>query len=291
MKLHYFFLFSICACAFLHVNTIQTEESWEELVAQFDQDLKDHIEASDPPQELESTQASSLTYDQWQEIAPFLLPDNHPAKRQLDKIFTQARVTSNIATFRLAGFKTKGPGSSSKTVVAKHPKVKGVILKLFFDDQPNINEVTKLMNRVRGSEIARNIVDSHNWNHLFKVPHKWIYILPDKPGSAEKYPKNIILVAEDMKILSRRYNYSKWRNKMTTPLLEAIFAVLTEGGFYDAAYAFNMPYATDGRIALIDLEQYHGWPVPYHKLNKYLSSTMEAYWNLMIQNQLLLQAH
>jgi hypothetical protein len=129
-------------------------------------------------------------------------------------------------------------------------------------------------------------VEAHQWQHIFKVPLKWIYILPSHPAPENTlHPKYLVLVAEDMKILSKKKNYHNWHYKMTIPLLEAVFTVLTEGGFYDAMYAFNMPYAKDGRIALIDLEQYNGWPVPYHKLSKYLNSQMRAHWELLIQTQ------
>ena len=239
-----------------------------------------------PPLHAEKAYYPSLTYDEWQAIAPYLLPDTHPVKSELDALFSRSRITTDLEAFRMAGFITKGPGQWSSTVVARHPKLKGVILKLFFDSQSNIDEYKKLMNRIHGAERAEEIITEHKWHHLFKVPRKWIYLLPSPPHPepASSYPKYFILVAEDMGILPRKENYARWRSKWITPsFLDTLFILLTEGGFYDAVYAFNLPFSKDGRIALIDLEEHDGWPIPYFKLNRYLTGDMIAYWNLLIE--------
>jgi hypothetical protein len=45
-----------------------------------------------------------------------------------------------------------------------------------------------------------------------------------------------------------------------------------------------MPFATDGKISLIDTEHVGGNDVNYHKLDNYLHPNVKAYWNYLIQH-------
>jgi hypothetical protein len=40
-----------------------------------------------------------------------------------------------------------------------------------------------------------------------------------------------------------------------------------------------MPFCRDGRIAIIDTEYHHKWPVPFYKLTKYFPKDLQSYWN------------
>lgn len=227
----------------------------------------------------------TLDYDKWQWIAPYLLPDRHPIKKKMDKIFKNARASANLESFLMAGFSTRGIRNWSHTVVAKHPNLNGVVLKLFFDDQPGIDDLSKLMLRIKGAEKAREIIAENGWEDLFSVPRKWLYILPQEPISHEPFPKNFILVAEDMHLLSKKDNYEKWRGEFHPNFLNIVFMFLTLGGFVDSVYPFNLPFSKDGRIAVIDTEYFNAWPIPYHKFLRYLSQSMADHWNaLIIQN-------
>lgn len=230
-------------------------------------------------------QAGYPNYSQaeWLQIAPHLLPNTHPAKGKLDQLFKKQRYISSLETLKKGGFDVRGPGSG-KTLVAKHKKVPYVLLKIFPDDEP-INELKQFMKRINGAQVARDIIGKYQFEWLFKVPRKWIYILPQEPLATGPYPKNLILVVEDMEILQKADNYPKWKSgAMTKKKLDAIYILLTEGGFNDLPLAFNIPFCKDGLIAIVDTEDYHKWPIPYDRLYKYLSDKMADYWRELITN-------
>lgn len=236
---------------------------------------------SEPSTLLNTTEAArsypKFTQAQWEAIASYLLPDAHPAKEAINKIFSKARISASQETLKEAGFTVRPPGSG-QTIVIKHSKLSNVIIKLFTDDQEP-DDFKNLYDRILGAEVAKEIIRNHQYGWLFKVPRKWFYILPETPAATGPYPKQLILVVEDMKILPKEENYSKWSSSsMTKEMLDAIYVLLTEGGFNDLGLAFNLPFSRDGRLAIIDTEDYHKWPIPYARLNKYLSNKMQEYW-------------
>lgn len=223
--------------------------------------------------------ASLFTINEWSEIAPYLLPDTHPAKPMLDAIFSEERAIRTQDTMKSAGFHVITKGHWSDTVIATHKKAEGYFFKLFTDDQAHVDEITRLLARIKGALYAQSIVDKHQWNKWFKVPRKWLYILPEDPNPVPGIPsKRVVLIAEDMRLLSKEASYSKWRQaNFNKKLFKAVFQLLTEGGFSDSSYAFNLPFSKDGRIALIDNDKYNKRPIPFHKLFRYLHPSMETY--------------
>lgn len=222
-----------------------------------------------------------FTQDQWIAIGTSILPDKHPSKAAIDKLFRSNRVTANVQALKDAGFTVKGPGSG-QTLVVRHSKLSNVLIKLYTDDQA-VDDFSNLYARIQGAAIARDIIKAHQYEWLFKVPRKWFYILPESPAASGPYPKQLVLVVEDMSILLKDENYPKWKSSaMTKQKLDAIYIFLTEGGFNDLGLAFNLPFSKDGRLAVVDTEDFHKWPIPYDRLNKYLSSKMSEYWNSLI---------
>lgn len=226
--------------------------------------------------------AQGITQAERQQVPSFILPNDHPAKRVLDELCSLNRVTANLASLRKAGFQTAGANPYSKTVIATHPRLKGYLVKLFLDDQP-IDGTARLLERCIGARTASQIIQKHHYSSVMKVPGKWLYPLPPLPTSGA-HPQQFILVAEKIKLLSQDDNDSMWRQPLPKKTLDAVYVVLTEGGFYDMPYAFNMPFAKDGRIALVDTEHY-GHPVDYHKLDSYLGYFGIRYWTWLIQNK------
>lgn len=227
---------------------------------------------------------SAISDEEWVYAAPFLMPDKHPLKKKLDKIFSKSRVTESVETLTQAGFSTKGVRLWSGIVVARHPDCKGYIFKLFTDEQTGYYDLKRLTDRIKGARLAQEVVDKYSLHAEFKIPKKWIYVLPEKPKSA--YPdqaKHFVLVAEDMDIIPRAQNYAKW-TRISHHKLAAVYLLITEAGLYDCVYAFNLPFSYDGRIAIIDTEQFQGWPIPYFKLTKYLNSETQEYWNSLIDS-------
>ena len=59
-----------------------------------------------------------ISYDIWQKVKPYILPQNHPARGALNILFGRTRVSASINAMN-AGFITKGPGRWSKTVFGR----------------------------------------------------------------------------------------------------------------------------------------------------------------------------
>jgi len=224
-----------------------------------------------------------ISQEVWNDCSEYFIPFNHPAKKTLDEIFGAIpRAIHSSKSLRKAGFKNTKPGEWSGTIIAKHKKLKGYLVKLFTDDQTSYVDWEKLMQRARGARSAQATIHANGWDSLFKVPQKWIYPLPE--ASAQQ--KNFILLVEDMHLVSEVDNLLKWKNEtLPEKTLKAIYQLLDLEGLNDSVYAFNLPFAKDGRIALIDTEYHHNWPIPYQRLCQYLSKKNSQYWVSLTSGQ------
>jgi hypothetical protein len=224
----------------------------------------------------------------WQMLTPFFLPEDHPLKPQLDELFSK-RITKSSKTLKKAGFKNTKPQEYSKTIVTKHKKIKEYYFKLFTDDQPNINDWEFLYARVLGAQRVKDSLDRNQLHHLCKVPQKWIYPLPQESSSQKnEHGKNFILIAEDMKIYSRNRNFMLWKrtDHVTAELLDAIYLIIKEQGLNDCIFPHNIPFSkVDHKVAFIDLERSHTWPILFGKLVKYLPVEHQPYWIALYNSQ------
>lgn len=174
----------------------------------------------------------------------------------------------------------------SKAYVVAHDKLKGYLLKIYVDNKLEIHTWENWLKRIQGAQAIQQAIDRYDYHHFFKVPNKWIYPLPIEPSASDKYhAKYFILVVEDMNILAQSANYMLWRSNLMTPaLLDAIYVLLQEEGLCDNIYPFNFPFCEDGKIAFIDTECHHLWPVKFDRLTKYFSRENRAYWKLLTDN-------
>lgn len=63
---------------------------------------------------------------------------------------------------------------------------------LFFRTASDIKKMPK------GAELIAKIIEKNGFQEIFKVPKKWIYVLPDQPKAPKGYmQKKSILVEED----------------------------------------------------------------------------------------------
>ena len=220
----------------------------------------------------------------WDTIQPYLLPENHPVKPKLDRLFKK-RITLSSETLKKAGFIRPDPMRFSKTIVSKNKNIDGYMFKLFSDDQKGMSDWSHLLNRVTGAIYIQDALNRYNLNHLFVVPTKWLYSLPGDPappGNLER--KNFILVENALDIYTGKENNKMWRSPIINPItLTWIYMLLQELGLNDSPYNFNMPIAKDNRITFIDTEDHHKWPVPFHKLWPFLSPEMGNFWNKLCE--------
>ena len=214
------------------------------------------------------------------DVQYYLMPDNHPAKKALDTIFSPAYALASPQSMKRAGFFLRLRSDPRKLIAAKHPFLPDYIIKAYLDTHSEIDEEWKyLVDRIIGARIIQESIEDNHYNHLMKVPKKWIYALPN-PGR-RKY----VLVAENMNLMSPAKNAACYLKKMNKERLAALFVLLKENLLIDSVYISNIPFCTDGKIAFIDTEHFHTMakPVPYEMLLPKLSREMQDYWNTLIR--------
>lgn len=228
-----------------------------------------------------------LTESEYAKIEPYLLPQDHPLKAKLDSIFSKSRATADESTFKKAGFKWYKRRSEHHVYVAKHSKLKGVLLKLLLDCNLGKNDFDMALRRVKGADEIRKAIASHGYKKLFKVPKKWVYILPDSPEPPPGYDKRkVIVVAEKLDILDDYENESCWKSTsyVNKNLLVCLHTLISELGLLDSVFIDNIPFCEDGKIAFIDTEHFHIWPVPESRLTQRLPKKYRGFWVDLINN-------
>lgn len=231
------------------------------------------------------TRPSNIDEDKWNQISQYFLPEDHPIKTSLDRIFTESRPTLNRQALIDAGFRKTKPRSYSRTIVSSHSQLKGYLLKIYTDDNPK-DELKEFINRITGAESIREAIQQKGYSHHFKVPHKWLYPLPqNSAGQHGHHRKNFVLVVEEVDILSNESNYRLWAGAAMSPrLLREVYELITDLGLDDSIFPFNIPFTKSGKLAFVDTTQHHRWPIPYHRLTKYLSGPMQSYWKKLVIN-------
>ncbi len=233
------------------------------------------VEAATP-----ATCPNGVPEEAWEQIQAYLLPENHPVKERLDRIFQESRASSTIETLEEAGFTILKEGPVSHVTVVSHHKLKGYLLKIIRDDAIGICDWMQCLQRASGARAIRKAIQKHDYGNLMKVPRKWIYRMPGKifpPKGMEK--KHFILVVEEMDIYDSKINKELWKSDAVThKLLRSLYTIIDEEGLYDSVHAINIPFCEDGRIAFIDTEYHHQWPIPWGILKHYLDGSNKEYW-------------
>jgi len=227
----------------------------------------------------------------WKEVRSYLIPNNHPVKKKLDLMFSEARVLSDIESLENAGFEYLPPQHRTQMIVAKHPDLKGYVLKTYLDEQEYYEgkpEHYYWIRRIKGARLIQNYINTHGYGDLFKVPKKWMYLLPDKPSPPRKYlRKKFLLIAEDMELYDDKTNEELWGNDKwaTKKLLRALYAITTDLGLLDSAKPSNCFFSIDRKAAFVDTELYRRTHIRYDKLTPFLSPSMQNYWRKVTHNR------
>lgn len=227
----------------------------------------------------------NVSVEFWTFAQPFFLPENHPLKPKLEKMLTTGgRVTASSATLKKAKFKLVRRNHRNGVCVATHTKMKGYFFKVMTDDKRENDETVNFFKRIHGANLIRQAVRDHGYQHLFKVPHKWIYPIPPQPGVAPEAQKNFILISEDMHVYTSKANRKKWASRsITQEMMTAMYIIMQELGLNDCIHTFNTPLGKDGRIAFIDTEDYHKWPVYFDYMTNNFSKTNQRFWKDLIR--------
>jgi hypothetical protein len=223
--------------------------------------------------------------DIWEQLTPFFVPDNHPIKEKLDKFFSKPNLLQSSEALKKAGFKSSGTRGFSKTQIFKHKRLKNYLIKAFTDDQIEIVDWEIWMRRINGALTINAAIERNGVQAYFKVPQKWIYQIPRTEQTFET--KNFVLVVEDMQLYDQRGNSIMWNGMkfVTKEKLNALYKIISEEGLLDSIYIDNIPFSKiDDKIAFIDTEHFHKWPVPFHRLTPFLAKKMQVHWMSLISN-------
>jgi hypothetical protein len=218
----------------------------------------------------------NLSESIWNEAEPYLLPETHPMKKQLDRLFSTPDCIQDGLEFYKLGFQFPPQDNPLRVTVARHPSLKGYVIKVFLDTHPSKQEWKHFIKRIQGADLIRQTIDEKQYQASFKVPRKWLYFIP---GKAETLTGHLfLLIAEDMKLVDFDENYNIWKNQVTYEQVYMTWDLIESLGLFDSVYIDNIPFSKDRRIAFIDTEHYLRWPVNYEKFNKYLSGGKKQLW-------------
>lgn len=220
----------------------------------------------------------------WNTLVPYFLPVNFPIKAELDKIFSKRRVLKSRKSMVKSGF-TLISHSDDKVIVARHPYLKGYLIKAYSDEM-GTPDWYKWKKRIDGVRAIEEKIIACGYQGIMKTPKKWIYPLPVNPPpiAGAPYRKNFILVVQEMDILKHKHNLKAYKKKMTPQILDAFYIVLTDLNLIDSIYPDNTPFCKDGRLAFIDTEHSMDTTrlVPITTVANFLSPEMYSYWEQLV---------
>lgn len=204
----------------------------------------------------------------------YLLPENHPLREPLTKLFHDPSPLESPEKLFEKGFKAIALKKQGTLFIGTHPTLPGYVLKFYLlpatTDEATSNYHT-LLQRCRGAKKIRDLLKSRQ-STLFTVPDKWLYELP---YSSKAYPLYILL-ATDMQILNLTESASAWKHKVTKEHLEELLAIIKIGSA-STGLTKNVPYTKSGRFAFIDTE-YPDRQLDLTEFTRYFSEEMQKVW-------------
>ncbi|KAF3361470.1 hypothetical protein PHSC3_001844 [Chlamydiales bacterium STE3] len=218
-------------------------------------------------------------------MRPFLVPLNHPLKPILDSLFA-TRVTENYSTIVNSGFHILSCQESSFIKVVTSPHLPEYIFKIYPDDEirkkQNLPGWHWLSNRCEGARRIKRFIKKNKIKY-FKVPEKWLYPLPPFPNPNSPAPQPVILIEDNMHIVSLKETREAWYTKVTKKHLDELYHILSN----DMGSSFlsgNIPYCKDGKFAFVDTE-YPKRKISLRTVKSYLSPEMQAYWQSLLNHK------
>ncbi|MDB6080801.1 MAG: hypothetical protein JWO53_73 [Chlamydiia bacterium] len=211
---------------------------------------------------------------------PYLLPANHRIASILKKIFSKSHVIANNRSFKKAGFVTLFVRKKASLRVAKHHALKGYLLKIYLEDEAGkhfVERQNRLIVRVANAANVRQFIANNNIQTI-TIADKWLYQLP---SSAKTKKRAFVVVAQDMKLVSRKKCEAAWKTKATTRHLDELYLLLSHG-YASLALPQNIPYTKSGKFACIDTE-YTQRVYNLSRVKRYFSKSMAKYWDTILK--------
>lgn len=252
--------------------------------------MRAQVEAPQPAEIKPYVRSPHVSQEVWDAVRKYFLPENHPIKSRLDRLFSARRVIQTPQSFKDCGFVRNRVGRFSRVLASSHPHLQGYYIKAFCDAELTIRgsraDWIKLVHRIEGALRIKACIAKHGLQNSFKVPRKYLYPLPPEPSPPDtpRYiRKNFILVCDDCRIFEHEKNNKMYKRNMTHELMDGLYIIIAECGLADSLYAFNVPFCKDGKLAFIDTEYWDKHPVKFSKFEKYFSSDMQKYWEKLIR--------
>ena len=214
---------------------------------------------------------------------PYVLPVEHRIHNVVKDIFPSRGIVKDNQSLKKAGFIILRQQWGSGVLLARHPKLKGYIFKLYLDSQTIVREAHTqqqwLVERCRGAANIRKRIQENSMTS-FTVPEKWLYRVPQSGN--DKRPPIYILVTTFMHLVSTEKTAYAWKNA-THKQLRDLLTIIQSGGA-SSALIINTPYTKEGKFVFLDTE-YPDRQFSKEKLRKmcrYFSSEGSAYWLQLI---------
>jgi hypothetical protein len=221
-------------------------------------------------------------------IRPYLIPLGHPMRRNLERIFSSSRATTNEKTLKQAGFEIIAPQRPrSFIIVARHPLLSRYLVKLYLDNtlkqKSHKPSWQWLVLRCQGADKISRIIKDKRIKH-FVVAKKWIYCLPPEPSPPQDdaHTRHLaILLVKDMNLVHNEVNLYAWSHSITTEHLEELYMIISRarGSSYRPD---NINYTKQKKFAFIDTE-YPSHGPDYKRIRPYLNREMRDYWDKLVK--------
>ena len=264
---------------------LQLNNAWQELDRQLLDATFSHLYHAENPSNFYPNVDDNPNFNDSmrQRIRPHLLPLKHQAKLFLDEIFGKCNAIQNFETFKKMGF-VKIAQNTSGCIVATHPNLKKYVFKVYLcnltKQKLKVPSWEALAMRCEGAANIRNLIKKKKIIH-FKVPDKWLYVLPanmSAPLNPEDKTQLVILVAKKMSIESTT---TAWKHEITHEHLDELYCILSHG-YGSTHFETNVPYTKKKKFAFIDTE-HPKRVLSYEKVKRYLSPKMNAYWDKLVK--------
>lgn len=224
---------------------------------------------------------NKLAFNCVRSLEDLFLSDKHPLKKKLDKIFKKRRATASIEELNESDFYVLSWAGDKHPIVARHPALRGYVIKLFVDTQNVGNGYEHFARRVRNAREIACYIEENGFGNFFKTPEKWLYKIKD---ADEETQVAYLLIAKDVKPLSPNKNKQKWKRRNFGQVrLESVFEIIDTLGLFDSVYIDNIPFCEDGKIAIIDTEHLGKWPVNFSKLTPVFHPSLQIKWLKLIE--------
>jgi hypothetical protein len=177
----------------------------------------------------------------------YLLPVDHFLQKPLADLFQDSKMFATRENLRKAGFQLFKRRHSG-LMVAKHPSIKGFLIKKYIDDVPQEKQLHNYLARAKGSRALTKFIKAENLQHII-TPKKWLYPLPQKV-----FGQSYLLIVEEIDICSSAESEKNY-SEIAPAALEELCLVLTRFRGLDSIVK-NMPFTHQGKIAFVDTEHW-----------------------------------